>query len=92
MVELLLITALILSSMGFALSIVVYNPFKGSKYGKGLLGFIFFMLFITFSYALQLIDGNYTILGQPLYEISKLLAIVFVLITSLFFVPTFIKR
>lgn len=75
------LATLILLSIAFPLSALIYRRFHGTPFGNALIGFVLAVFFLIPYHAFRIIRVD--VYGISLYEISELLAAISVLVASL---------
>ena len=82
--------SLVMSAVAFTLSISIYLVFKGSPYGKVMLYLSLFFMFMISYHGLEALDIENSVF-KLLYEISELIAFVFMLMTAIQLKRTFVS-
>ena len=79
----------VMATVAFALAISIYFAFKASPYGKVMLPLSLFIMFMIPYYGLQVLITDSSDF-ELLYEISELIAFIFMFITGIQLKRTFV--
>lgn len=93
MVSPLIPLSLVLASMAFSFSVLVYRKFHGTPFGKALVGLVLAIFFLIPYFVFKIIEINFNLYGMEtsVYELFEVPIVFSALATVISFVKLFVK-